>query len=54
MRIRCEWVTEDPLYIAYHDREWGVPVHDDRALFESIDRTVTSSRQLQIALKLLF
>ena len=34
MRIRCEWVTGDPLYIAYHDREWGVPVHDDRALFE--------------------
>ena len=34
LRIRCEWVTGDPLYIAYHDREWGVPVHDDRALFE--------------------
>ncbi|MCH7978209.1 MAG: DNA-3-methyladenine glycosylase I [Acidobacteria bacterium] len=34
MRIRCGWVTDDPLYIAYHDREWGVPVHDDRVLFE--------------------
>ena len=34
MRTRCEWVTGDPLYIAYHDREWGVPVHDDRVLFE--------------------
>ncbi len=32
-RIRC-WKTENPLYIAYHDTEWGVPVHDDRALFE--------------------
>ena len=34
MRKRCEWVTGDPLYIAYHDQEWGVPVHDDRVLFE--------------------
>lgn len=31
---RCGWVGEDPLYVAYHDREWGVPVHDDRTLFE--------------------
>jgi len=32
---RCEWVPEgNPLYVAYHDEEWGVPVHDDRALFE--------------------
>lgn len=31
---RCGWVTSDPLYIAYHDTEWGVPVHDDRKLFE--------------------
>lgn len=32
---RCGWaVLNDPLYLAYHDREWGVPVHDDRALFE--------------------
>ena len=31
---RCAWVTGDPLYIRYHDREWGVPVHDDRKLFE--------------------
>ena len=31
---RCAWVTSDPLYIRYHDREWGVPVHDDRKLFE--------------------
>ena len=31
---RCGWVTGDPLYVAYHDEEWGVPVHDDHALFE--------------------
>ncbi len=33
---RCGWVTEDPLYLDYHDLEWGRPVHDDRALFEFI------------------
>ncbi|MFA6234977.1 MAG: DNA-3-methyladenine glycosylase I, partial [Bacteroidota bacterium] len=27
---RCEWCGSDPLYVAYHDGEWGVPVHDDR------------------------
>lgn len=31
---RCGWVTDDPLYIAYHDHEWGRPVYDDRKLFE--------------------
>jgi len=31
---RCAWAGSDPLYQAYHDREWGVPVHDDRTLFE--------------------
>ena len=31
---RCPWATSDPLYVAYHDNEWGVPVHDDRTLFE--------------------
>src|SRR5215469_1380204 len=31
---RCGWATDDPLYIAYHDREWGTPLHDDRGLFE--------------------
>lgn len=31
---RCAWCGDDPLYVAYHDREWGVPLHDDRALFE--------------------
>jgi DNA-3-methyladenine glycosylase I len=33
-RIRCSWAGQDPLYQAYHDEEWGVPVHDDRLLFE--------------------
>ncbi len=31
---RCGWAGADPLYVDYHDREWGVPVHDDRRLFE--------------------
>jgi DNA-3-methyladenine glycosylase I len=35
MSNRCFWAnTDDPLYLAYHDHEWGVPVHDDRILFE--------------------
>ena len=34
MKKRCEWCGTDPLYVAYHDDEWGVPVHDDRRLFE--------------------
>lgn len=34
MKTRCEWCGTDPFYIAYHDDEWGVPVHDDRSLFE--------------------
>ncbi len=33
-KTRCAWVTEDPLYIDYHDNEWGIPVHDDKKLFE--------------------
>jgi DNA-3-methyladenine glycosylase I len=33
-RNRCGWCGEDPLYVAYHDNEWGVPVYDDRTLFE--------------------
>jgi DNA-3-methyladenine glycosylase I len=33
-RRRCGWAGTDPLYVAYHDEEWGVPVHDDRKLFE--------------------
>jgi len=33
---RCGWATSDPLYLSYHDDEWGVPVHDDRRLFEML------------------
>jgi len=33
-RKRCDWSSTDPLYIKYHDTEWGVPVHDDRKIFE--------------------
>lgn len=34
MKKRCTWCGEDPLYVSYHDTEWGVPVHEDRLLFE--------------------
>jgi len=33
---RCDWKTEDPIYIEYHDTQWGVPVHDDMELFEML------------------
>ncbi|MEI6608406.1 MAG: DNA-3-methyladenine glycosylase I [Deltaproteobacteria bacterium] len=36
MKCRCQWCSSDPLYIAYHDNEWGVPVHDDHKLFEML------------------
>jgi len=35
-RKRCLWAGEDPLYVAYHDREWGVPSRDERYLFEML------------------
>ena len=34
IKKRCDWVTDDPTYIHYHDTEWGVPIYDDRLLFE--------------------
>jgi DNA-3-methyladenine glycosylase I len=34
--VRCPWAGTDPLYVAYHDEEWGVPSHDDRHLFEML------------------
>jgi DNA-3-methyladenine glycosylase I len=34
LKTRCPWCGADPLYMEYHDREWGAPVHDDRSLFE--------------------
>ena len=36
MTTRCQWAGDDPLYIKYHDEQWGVPVHDDRELFEML------------------
>jgi len=36
MTTRCAWVSDDPLYCAYHDEEWGVPLYDGRALFEAL------------------
>ena len=36
MVIRCKWCGEDPLYVKYHDEEWGRPVHDDTKLFEML------------------
>ena len=36
MPVRCRWCGEDPLYVKYHDTEWGIPVHDDRKLFEML------------------
>lgn len=33
---RCQWVTDDPIYIDYHDHEWGRPVYDDRRFFEML------------------
>ncbi len=36
-RRRCDWAGDDPLYARYHDEEWGVPVHDDRQLFEMLN-----------------
>jgi DNA-3-methyladenine glycosylase I len=35
--VRCPWGTGDPLNLAYHDTEWGVPIHDDRRLFELLN-----------------
>ena len=34
--VRCAWAGNDPLYLRYHDEEWGVPLHDDRRLFEML------------------
>ncbi|MFT7144469.1 MAG: DNA-3-methyladenine glycosylase I [Alphaproteobacteria bacterium] len=36
MDNRCAWVSEDKIYIDYHDQEWGLPVHDDNKLFECL------------------
>ena len=36
MKPRCEWCGNEPIYVEYHDTEWGMPVHDDRKLFEML------------------
>ena len=36
MKNRCKWVTDDEIYIKYHDEEWGIPTHDDKELFEML------------------
>lgn len=36
MEKRCDWCTKEPLYLEYHDKEWGVPLYDDRKLFEML------------------
>ncbi len=36
MKKRCDWLTDNEIYLEYHDKEWGVPVYDDRALFEML------------------
>ena len=36
MKNRCDWCTGNPLYLIYHDQDWGVPVHEDRLLFEML------------------
>jgi len=35
-KLRCAWCSTDPLYVAYHDTEWGRPLHDDRKLFQML------------------
>lgn len=34
IKARCAWVNDNPLYIEYHDKEWGIPIYDERLLFE--------------------
>src|SRR6516164_7401390 len=36
-KVRCKWAESHELFIPYHDNEWGVPVHDDRLLFEMLN-----------------
>ena len=58
MKQRCEWCGDDPLYVQYHDGVWGVPLHDDRTLFEmlilegrtgrtQLDHRAAETRELQ-------
>ena len=36
-KVRCSWAESNPLYFSYHDQEWGVPIHDNRMLFEMLN-----------------
>ena len=45
---RCGWVSQDPLYIAYHDNEWGVPETDSKKLFEMICLEAVSYTHLDV------
>ena len=48
MTSRCAWCGTDPLYVAYHDTEWGVPERDSRALFENTDMADQRLKLLQV------
>jgi|GEM_PF-5283597 len=58
---RCGWCEKEPIYVEYHDKEWGVPVHDDRKLFEfltlegaqAINRRSSTALPMPIACRLL-
>ena len=52
-KVRCGWCGEDPLYCAYHDDEWGVPVRDDRKLFEFLILEGAQGIRKSTALKVL-
>jgi DNA-3-methyladenine glycosylase I len=43
-KTRCGWCLSDPLYVQYHDQEWGKPIHDDQLLFEFLVLGEFSSR----------
>ena len=43
MTNRCSWCGDDPLYVNYHDKEWGVPVYEDTKLFECLYLEVEQS-----------
>ena len=48
---RCAWVSpDDPLYVSYHDKEWGVPVHDDRKLFEFLILVAPGDPELRVTI----
>ena len=48
---RCEWAGTDPLYVSYHDTEWGTPLHDDQMLFEFLSSKNSLGDERRAALK---